>query len=201
MIGGKSSRMGRDKALIKLDGIILAERAANTISTALSPKQIYFVAASKDQFTGGDLPADIPVIYDRYKDRGAYGGLHAVLSAAQSEWIFVLACDLPFVSAELLKIMAGLISENFDAVVPLQQDGRAQPLYAFYRSEQCLKIVEKMLEADQKLPPLRAIFDQVKTRFVRFEEVRNLPGGENFFFNVNTPEDLRIVTPPSRRQY
>jgi molybdopterin-guanine dinucleotide biosynthesis protein A len=193
LIGGKSSRMGRDKALIKLDGITLAERAANTISTALSPKQIYFVTASKDQFTAQDLPANIPVIFDQYKDRGAYGGLHAALSKAQSEWIFVLACDLPFVSAELLKIMAGLISENFDAVVPLQEDGRAQPLCAFYRSEACLNIVENILQTDEKLPPLRAVFEEVKTRFVQFGEVRNLPGGEKFFLNMNTPEDLKQV--------
>jgi molybdopterin-guanine dinucleotide biosynthesis protein A len=194
LVGGKSSRMGEvasDKALLKLDGVTLAERAANAIAAALSPKEIFFTARDEKQFAAKDLPKDISLIYDRYKDRGAYSGLHAALSAAKTEWIFVLACDYPLVPVELLTFLAGFIDENIDAVAPVQPDGRVQPLCAFYRVEPCLKTVESFLSADEKLPPLRAVFEKVRTRFVKFEEISHLPGAENFFLNLNTPEDLK----------
>lgn len=190
LIGGKSSRFGRDKALLELGGVTLAERAAGTISAAFSPKQIFLAAAHEDQFAAKDLPENLPVIFDYYKERGAFGGLHAALSSAGSEWIFVLACDYPLVSVDLLKYLAGLIDMSIDAVVPVQPDGRVQPLCAFYRAGPCLKVVEEMLEATEKLPPLRSIFENVRTHFVRFDELKHLPGAEKFFLNVNTPADL-----------
>ncbi len=190
LIGGKSSRFGRDKALLELGGVTLAEKAASTISMALSPKQIFLAAAHEDQFAAKDLPENLPVIFDYYKDRGAFGGLHAALSSAGSEWIFVLACDYPRVSAGLLKYLAGLIDMSVDAIVPVQPDGRVQPLCAFYRAEPCLKVVEEMLGAGGKLPPLRSVFENVRTRFVRFDKLKRLPDAENFFLNLNSPADL-----------
>jgi len=194
LIGGKSSRFGQDKALLKLDGVTLARRAANTISAALAPKQIFLAAANEKQFASSDLPENLPVIYDSYKERGAFGGLHAALSKAESEWVFVLACDYPGVSVDLLKYLAGLIEGAFDAVVPLQPDSRVQPLCAFYRVAACLKTVEEFLKAGEKSPPLRAVFENVRTRFVEFDELKDLPGAENFFLNLNSPADLEKHT-------
>lgn len=198
LVGGRSSRMaplGLDKALLKLDGVTLAERAASTVAAALSPKEIYFVARDEKQFAAGGLPKNIPVIYDLHKDRGAYSGLHAALSTARTEWIFALACDYPLVSAGLLKFLADLIPElidgAFDAIVPVQADRRVQPLCAFYRADACLKVVESFLLTDKKPPPLRAVFEKVKTRFVTFEEIGHLPDAEKFFLNLNTPDDLK----------
>lgn len=188
LIGGRSSRMGRDKALLKLGGVTLAERAVNTVR-ALLPKHIYLVARDENQFASEDLPKNIPVIYDQYKDRGAYSGLHAALKQAQGEWIFVLACDLPFVSVDLLKFMAGMIDGTFEAIISEASDGRVQPLCAFYKVDPCLKIIEKMINADEKLPPLRVIFEKINTRFIKFDEISALPDSQNFFFNLNSPED------------
>ncbi len=190
LIGGRSSRMGCDKALLKIGGETLAQRAVNTVQTALSPKQIYLVARNANQFAAGDLPENISVIYDIYQDRGAYGGLHAALSTANSSWIFALACDLSGVSVELLKYLAGLIQGTLDAIVPVQPDGRIQPLCGLYKTAPCLSVIEEMLGNEGKLPPLRAILENVRTRFVTFDELNNLPDSENFFLNLNSPEDL-----------
>jgi molybdenum cofactor guanylyltransferase len=190
LIGGRSSRFGRDKALFQIDGVTLAERTANTIAAALSPKEIYFAARDEKQFAAGGLPKNIPLIYDQYKDRGAYSGLHSALSNARTEWVLVLACDYPLVSAGLLKFLAGLIDEAFDAIVPVQPDGRAQPLCAFYRAAPCLKVIGNFLQTEEKLPPLRTVFEKVRTRVVEFEEIAHLPGAERFFLNLNTPEDI-----------
>jgi molybdopterin-guanine dinucleotide biosynthesis protein A len=190
LIGGKSSRLGQDKALLEFGGCTLAQRAVNTVKEALSPDQIYLVAAHESQFPTEDLPKNIPVIYDRYKDRGAYSALHAALSAAKSEWIFVLACDLPFVSADLLKFMAGLIDGVSDAVVNTMPGARVQPLCAFYRVDPFLKTIRDMIVKNEKLPPLRLIFEKINTRRVEFDEIGDLPGSQNFFFNLNSTDDL-----------
>lgn len=190
LIGGRSSRMGCDKALLKIGGETLAQRAVNTVQTALAPKQIYLAARDANQFAAGGLPENIPVIYDIYQDRGAYGGLHAALSTAKSEWIFVLACDLPIVSVDLLKFVAGLIDGVFDAIVPIQSDDRVQPLCGLYKTAPCLSVIEEMLGRGERLPPLNTIFETVNTRSVQFAEIEHLPNAEHFFLNINSPGDL-----------
>ncbi len=197
LVGGRSSRMGplgHGKALLQIDGVTLAERTANTIAAALSPEEIYFVARDEKQFAAEGLPSGFPIIYDIYKDRGAYSGLHAALNTAKTEWILVLACDYPLVSGDLLKFLAELIEGAFDAVAPVQPDDRVQPLCAFYRAAPCLEIIESFLaaeeKAEEKLPPLHTVFEKVRTRLVTFKEIDHLPGAENFFLNLNTPEDV-----------
>jgi molybdopterin-guanine dinucleotide biosynthesis protein A len=194
LIGGRSSRMGQDKALIKLDGVTLAQRAVDTMREAFPSAKISLVARDKKQFAVEALPKDVPVTYDQYKDRGAYSGLHVALSSAKTERLFVTACDYPFVSVELIRYLAGITRKEFAAVVPLQPDGRAQPLCAFYRVAPCLEVIAQMLRTGEKLPPLRAVFEKVETRFVEFDEVGHLPGAEKFFLNLNTQEDLENVS-------
>ena len=86
-------------------------------------------------------------------------GLHAALAYAQSEWLLAIACDYPFLTSELIIKLSSKISDDFDAVVPRQSDGRLQPLCAFYRVKLCLKFVEKTLESKRATPPLRSIFE------------------------------------------
>ncbi|MGI8494611.1 MAG: molybdenum cofactor guanylyltransferase, partial [Pyrinomonadaceae bacterium] len=78
---------------------------------------------------------------------------------------------------------------NFDAIAPVQPDGRIQPLCAIYKREICLPIIEKMLAAGNFR--LQEIFTRVNSRLIDFSEIADLPDAENFFFNVNTPEDFR----------
>jgi molybdopterin-guanine dinucleotide biosynthesis protein A len=99
----------------------------------------------------------------------------------------VVACDLPLVTGDLFARLASL-RENFDAVVPLQRDGRRQPLCALYRAATCRDPAEKLISAGERRP--RALLEAVQTRSVAFEEVRDLDGAERFFMNVNTPEDF-----------
>jgi molybdopterin-guanine dinucleotide biosynthesis protein A len=73
------------------------------------------------------------------------------------------------------------------AVVPLQSDGRPQPLCAIYNKASCLAAAEKSIALGEHSP--RAMLDRIETRYVNFSEFRSLSGSENFFFNLNRPED------------
>ena len=184
LAGGASSRMGESKAHLKLGGKTFVERAALSLS-AIKPRRIFLVG----NFTNENKAADIEILPDIFKSdsRASIIGLHTALFHAETEWIAVLACDLPFASGTLFKILTEFVQDEFEAIVPLQKDERAQPLCALYRKT-CLAKVEAALASNEW--SLKKLLEKFETRFVRFDEIRDLPNAENFFFNVNTPEDF-----------
>ena len=180
LVGGASSRMGTDKALLKLGGQSFVER----IHTALS----YITAKTSlvGDFETQGLWPELPTVPDVHVKWGALGGLHAALAACRAEWAAVAACDLPFVTGELFVRLAAL-RENFDAVVPVQADGRWQPLCALYRASATRLRAAHLIAEGERRP--RALLKMLRTRQVAFEELSDLQGADRFFTNINTPED------------
>src|SRR5688572_26563855 len=145
LIGGRSSRLGIDKAFVELSGRTLLQRAIDTVRSALPSAVITAVAGSSTQFEINAITSEIPFIFDLHEGRGPLGGIHAALSYANAPWILVLACDYPFVSDELIDLMVEKVSDEFGAIVPEQQDGRMQPLCAFYRVDAARLVVEEII--------------------------------------------------------
>lgn len=195
LIGGRSSRLGTDKAFVELGGKTLAELAANTIDAALKPQHIAFVAASDTQFRDRiPFALDHPVITDLMPGFGAWSGLHAALAYARTEWALVMACDLPFLSAEYLKRLAALIDDEHDAVLSIQPNGQAQPLCALYRVRPVLAQVGSMLDAGRSLPPLALLFSDIRTRTMASDEYDDMPEADTMFLNINAESDLKAAT-------
>jgi molybdopterin-guanine dinucleotide biosynthesis protein A len=180
LVGGASSRMGTDKARLKLDGLNFVERIASALAS-ITTRASLVGALERDAAW-----PQLPVVSDVHVKWGALGGLHAALAAGRTEWAAVVACDLPFVTGELFVRLASL-RENFDAVVPVQADGRLQPLCALYRTRTTLPRVEELIANGERRP--RALLSRIQTRTVAFEELSDLTGADSFFLNVNTPED------------
>src|SRR4051812_39779343 len=181
LTGGASHRMGSDKASLELGGRNFVERiyaALGSISERIS------LVGGRE---GAARPA-WPVVPDIHVKWGALGGLHAALSACRAEWAAVVACDLPFVTGDLFVRLASL-RENFDAVVPVQADGRLQPLCSLYRAPVCLARAGDLIAAGERRP--RTLLDHVRARKVAHQELSDLGGAERFFVNVNTPDDYR----------
>lgn len=190
LIGGRSSRLGTDKAFVELGGRTLLQTAIETVRRALPSADVTAVAGSSTQFAINAITSDVPFIFDLNEGRGPLGGIHTALSYAKTSWIFVLACDYPFVSSELISLMAEKVSDEFGAIVPEQQDGRMQPLFGFYKVGAALSIVEEIIERPRVPPPMHKIVDQLNPRIIKFEEYAFLDGAGNFFLNINTIEDL-----------
>jgi molybdopterin-guanine dinucleotide biosynthesis protein A len=182
LAGGQSSRMGTDKSQLPIQDQTFSERIAETL-LGLSDS-ITLVGARYVHSRFRSAP-------DVYPGWGALGGLHAALTACQSEWAIVVACDLPFVTAELFNYLASLRT-NCDAVVPIQPEGRPQPLAALYRIEPCRQRSTELIESGRRRP--LDLLELVNTRWVPFSELRNLDQAEKFFVNINTPEDYDAVT-------
>jgi molybdopterin-guanine dinucleotide biosynthesis protein A len=184
LVGGASSRMGTNKALLEVGGQNFVERIQAALASLTT--QASLVGEKKE------YPAwpSLPVVPDVHVKWGALGGLHAALMACRARWAAVVACDLPFVTGELFVRLASL-RENFEAVVPVQPDGRLQPLCALYRAAACRERAEELINAGERRP--LALLDAVNTRRVRFDQLSDLDAADQFFTNVNTPEDYATI--------
>ena len=181
LVGGASSRMGRDKARLTLQGHSFVERIHEALRAV----------AKRTQTVGAkslDSSATLRNVPDIFNAWGALGGLHAALSACRAEWAAVVACDLPFITGGLLARLSAL-SEDFESVIPVQADGRLQPLCALYRTQPCRERAGELIEQGERRP--RALVEAVRARKVEWEELADLEGAQLFFTNVNTPEDYR----------
>jgi len=176
LAGGASSRMGTDKSQLLLEDQTFVERIADTVLTVTDSIRL----------VGGQQNSKLSTVADVYPQWGALGGLHAALSACEREWAIVVACDLPFVTAELFRSLASMRGDH-DAVVPIQPDGRPQPLAALYRVDPCLQRATELIEAGRRRP--LDLLQSVKTRWVDFSEIANLDQAQRFFVNINTPDD------------
>jgi len=193
LVGGASSRMGTDKSRLKLGEKTFVER----IYEALNP-----VVSSTTLISSNRKTANwrMPVITDVFEGWGALGGLHSALSACDSTWAFVVACDLPLVTTDLFVRLASFREGN-EAVAPVQRDGYLQPLCTLYRTEPCRRCAEQLIASGERRP--KSLLSAVKTRWVAFNEIEDLDGSEAFFANINTPADFdeirRLVKGDTRK--
>jgi molybdenum cofactor guanylyltransferase len=178
LAGGKSTRMGQDKAFLSLGGKTLLERAMDA-AREVTP-EVWIV---------GDIAKFIPfgnVVEDRYRERGPLAGIHTALACTTKDFNLVLAVDTPFVQGGLLAHLVTIAFETGATVtLPRALDGW-QPLCAVYRRA-FREVAEAALRQGQnKIDPL---FAQVKTRAVDQLELERLGFSGDMFCNLNTPEE------------
>ena len=181
--GGRSSRMGTDKALLDFGGKPLIQRvldrleslAQETIITTNRPEGYRFL--------------NLPLVSDVIPGRGALGGLYTALKAASHPLVAVAACDMPFASPEVFAVCRDhlLADPALDAVIPATEHG-LEPLHAVYRRETCLPLVEQAIAANKW--KLIAWHGEASIRTLPPEEVARLDPGGLAFLNVNTPEEF-----------
>lgn len=181
LAGGKSRRLGRDKALEKLDGKTIIERVIERLSPLGT--EIIVVTAEEDQDFLPDL--EVKRVFDVYPGKGALVGIYSGLKAASTFYSLVVACDMPFLNTALLRYLTEL-SSGFDAIVP-KLEGKLQPVHAVY-SKDCLGPIEAMLVEDRlKVTDLPR---RVRARYVEAEEVETFDPERLSFFNINSQSDL-----------
>ena len=173
--------MGTDKAALRLGGLTFVERIAGALRAVTS--EISLVSSRHVEGPWG-----LPVIHDLRENCGAMGGLHAALTAATADLSIVVSCDLPFVTGPLFERLITLGGAEHDAVAPIQEDGRPQPLCAIYRTEPCRRIADELLHAGELRS--RELPARARARWVAYAELIDLAGSPFFFMNVNTPEEF-----------
>lgn len=178
LAGGKSSRMGRPKAMLSFGGEPLIVQVIRRLGP-LFP-DIVVVAAP-----GQELP-ELPVtlVRDDVAYQGPVGGLCYGLRECRSAAAFVTSCDVPFLSLPLVSHLAARLPGH-DVVVP-RWEGRLQPLHAVYRRS-VLPLLEQQLRRGELRPVF--LYDKVRTLKLEEDEIRALDPDGWSFFNMNTPDD------------
>lgn len=176
LAGGRSRRMGRDKATLEIAGATLFARTL-TMLRRLFPHVL--IAGDRPDLVRPGVPC-VPDIYPG----SALGGIHGGLSAAATDWIFVVPCDLAFPDPELVRFILGHRG-GCDIVLPRTPAG-LEPVFALYHRN-CLPAMEEMLaRGDYRIYDF---YDQVRVRYL---DAATLPvGWQRALLNLNTPEDLR----------
>ncbi len=182
LAGGQSKRMGRNKALLRINGVPLIQILALELET-LADK--IFISAN-DPATFAFL--GLRVIADLYRGQGPLAGLHAAMIQSDRPMMLLLACDLPRVRAPLLRTLVGEMSD-FDAVIPKTSDSRVHPLCAVYRRT-CLATIERNLAAGKN-----KMTDIFEDGVLRVKYVASQAGGfrDEELWNLNYPEDLEAL--------
>jgi molybdopterin-guanine dinucleotide biosynthesis protein A len=178
LAGGRSSRMGRDKAFLDLQGRTLLERAL-TIARSISDN--VRIVGQREKFV-----TYAPVIEDVYPGQGPLAGIHAALTASQSELNFMLALDTPFLDAGFARYLVEQARLSGATVTVPRIAGQAQPLCAVYRREFAAMAENALRQERNNIVPL---FATVTTREIDDAELRKLAYDPRMFDNLNTPEE------------
>jgi len=182
LAGGKSSRMGRPKALLPFDGEPLIVHIVRQLQELLA--DIVVVAAPEQELP----PLPVTLVRDDVAYQGPVGGIYYGLRAIGKEVCFVTSCDVPFLNLSLISYLISQI-ENYDVVAPYWQD-RFQPLHAVYRRS-VLPLLQQQLERGELRPIF--LYEKVRTRKVSEDEIRRFDPEGLSFLNMNTPEDYQAA--------
>ena len=176
LAGGKSTRMGTDKALIEINDKSLLENAIDLCKPISSSILISSNFEEHKKYSYEVIPDEIP-------DCGPIGGIYSCLKETETEWNFVLSVDSPFVELEFIR---NLISEidNTNAIVPIHSRGK-EPLIALYHKNSLSEIEKRIKSGNYKMYDL---VDTLSTKFV--DSKKWLEKYPNLFHNINRPEDL-----------
>jgi len=178
LVGGKSSRMGRAKALLPFDNEPLIAHVVRRLKSWF-PEII--VVAAPDQ----ELPElSAVLVRDEIAYQGPVSGIYHGLKAATKDVCFVTSCDAPFLNFELIDHLLEQISD-YDVVVPFWQE-RFQPLHAIYRTS-VVPLLKEQLERGELRPIF--LYDKVRTRKIQEAEIRRLDPEGLSFLNMNSPAD------------
>ena len=180
LAGGKSTRMGRDKAFVTLDGRTLLDRMLEAARSLTDDVRIVGDRAKFSTFA--------PVVEDIFPGCGPLAGIHAALRASNRDLNLMLAVDLPFISPSLLQYVITRAKDSPDTTVTAARSaGGLQPLCAAYRRE-FAEVAENSLR--QQRYKIDALFGLVRVQIITEGELEAAGFSPRVFINLNTPQDL-----------
>lgn len=213
LAGGRSHRMGQDKAFIPFDGKPLVARVLARVQPICA--ETIIVANDADRYA----QFGTRIVGDVYPGKGSLGGIYSGLAAAQEPYALAVACDMPFLNHDLLRYMMSL-APQYQVVIPRAKDPSGKsprrwpprdsregppiehpdwipakridlhPTHAIY-SRDCLPVMQARLQRDDLR--IISILDDLRVRIVEADEVDRFDPQHLSFFNMNTPQDLEFA--------
>ncbi len=183
LAGGRNSRMGGlDKGRIRFRGLPLALRTVSLLAGIF--EEVVLVTNSAEDYPG--LPPGVLLAGDRFPGQGPLAGIHAGLARSSRPAAFCVACDMPFLSAGLIRRLARRFRElDCDLLLPRVGE-EVEPLHALYH-RRLLGQMERLL-SDGQGNSVRRLFPAARTAYLQLPDTAAV---RRIFTNLNTPEDVR----------
>jgi molybdopterin-guanine dinucleotide biosynthesis protein A len=184
LAGGKSRRMGEDKRYLVVGEQTLLERGLEMLQSIF--REVLVVIAQDSP----PLSIDARVVRDLVPECGSLGGLYTGLTQATTPYIFVVACDMPFLNQTVITQFTN--RRTTDDIVIAKLDGRLHPMHALY-SKRCLPALEQMIRARQL--KIQEIVSQssLQVRYVTETDLLTIDASWHSFYNVNSMVDLEAA--------
>jgi molybdopterin-guanine dinucleotide biosynthesis protein A len=182
LAGGKSSRLGRNKALQVIESKSLIQWVVDRL--AIFSTEIIIATADGEAIPCSSATR-IKTVADIYPGKGPLVGIYSGLIAASSTRAIVVGCDTPFLSISLLEYMTQICS-TFDVIVPRMKN-KLEPLCAVY-SKNCSDPIQDLLGQDER--QIRKLFSMVKVKYIEEDEINRFDPKHLSFFNINNQDDL-----------
>lgn len=179
LCGGRSVRMGRDKALLPFGDETLLQRVVRIMTPLV--EEVLVVAHAEQTLPA--LPDHVRVLHDEVEDQGPLGGIQAGLRHANADALYATGCDVPFIQPALVELLFERLGEAQIAVA--DEGGFTHPLAAVYRRE-LHPVVERLLAEDRRRPLF--LYGEVETVRVEEADLRRVDPELHSLANLNTPE-------------
>ena len=185
--GGKSSRIGTNKALLQVEGKPLIQRLVDLLDPIFSEVVISSNEPDLYNFTRKKIIQDI------YSARGPLAGIHSALKFTNTSKNFIISCDLPLINIEIINYIVDFQSQK-DIILPMA-DGRIQQLCGIYSKNIFNEVEELLIESNQKNSKMKGsiyeLMDRVPTEIVEVDKLDFYY--PDLFLNINTPEDYNYL--------
>ena len=180
LAGGKSLRMGCNKAELQIAGQSFLERIANEL---LGFAERLLSVGNTCTFRLDGFTA----VQDIYPGCGPMGGLHAALVGCQSDELLVVTCDVPLFKCQIGEYLVQCLTPDYDAVVAVTRDGCIHPFCGVYRKEMA-DLLEKQISEGQLC--MRDAMDKMQ---LYCTDLTNTPYSDNCLANINTPDEYAVL--------
>ena len=185
--GGKSSRIGTNKALLQVEGKTLIQRLVDLLDPIFSEVVISSNEPDLYNFTGKKIIQDI------FAARGPLAGIHSALKFTDTNKNFIVSCDLPLISTELINYIVNYETVK-DIILPVA-DGRIQHTCGLYTKNIINEVEKLLIESSQKNINLKGsiyeLMNKVPTEIVKVDKLDFYIS--DLFLNINTPEDYNYL--------
>ncbi|MCL1836028.1 MAG: NTP transferase domain-containing protein [Treponema sp.] len=184
LTGGKSTRFGKDKTLLRVNGELIVQSIINKCKPLFS--EIILVSNHSNKFG----IEGVTEISDIFAGQGPLGGIHAGLKEAKNPVCFVTACDMPYFYPPLVSYLLEESKES-DVVVPRESNGHLQPLFAVY-NKRVQRQAEELLKENRS--SILCLYDMANVKYIEEQCWKGITGGkDDVFYNINYAEDYERI--------
>ena len=188
LAGGRGRRMGyKEKALLPVGNRTILEKTIEVLETVVD-EVIVSVRDETQQEVLREYTHELDVVLDHHHDVGPLAGILEGLKSAGGEYVFISACDMPYLNARVVQLLFDR-AQGHDAAIPAWGDDIMEPLHAVYRAGPMAVETEKSILRNGKIAK-SLVFKLKDVVFVDMEEIRAIDPELKTFMNINTMEDI-----------